>query len=74
MRYSIPKILAIGLASASLLLSSPINAQTDTTEVDNEADSLFQNMTERDIEEAVKVLDSLSQNTDIELVPLPSRN
>lgn len=46
--------------------------ETDTTEVDNEADSLFQNMTERDIEEAVKVLDSLSQNTDIELVPLPS--
>ena len=48
--------------------------ETDTTEVDNEADTLLLNMTDRDIEEAVRVLDSLSQNTDIELVPLPSPN
>ena len=48
--------------------------ETDTTEVDNGADTLLLNMTDRDIEEAVRVLDSLSQNTDIELVPLPSPN
>lgn len=47
---------------------------TDTTRINNEADTLYRNMNEREIEEAVRVLDSLSRNTNIEIVPLPSRN
>tara|TARA_R110000868_G_scaffold145334_5_gene365509 strand:- start:614 stop:2635 length:2022 start_codon:yes stop_codon:yes gene_type:complete len=61
-------------ALEQFLEEQPAQIVRDTTEVDNEADTLLLNMTDRDIEEAVRVLDSLSQNTDIELVPLPSRN
>jgi len=46
----------------------------EVTRINNEADTLYRSMTDRDIEEAVRVLDSLEQETDIELVPLPSRN
>jgi hypothetical protein len=46
----------------------------DTTRINNEADTLYRSMTDREIEEAVRVLDSLSRNTNIELVPLPSPN
>ena len=46
----------------------------DTARINNEADTLYRNMNDREIEEAVRILDSLSQNTNIELVPLPSPN
>ena len=46
----------------------------DTARLNNEADTLYRNMNDREIEEAVRILDSLSQNTNIELVPLPSPN
>lgn len=46
----------------------------DTTRINNEADTLYRNMNESEIEEAVRVLDSLSRNTNIEIVPIPSRN
>jgi hypothetical protein len=52
----------------------PEQTVSDTTEVDNQADTLLQNMTDREIAETARILDSLSQNSGQEITPIPSRN
>jgi hypothetical protein len=57
-----------------LVVEEEQQLQADTTEVDNQADTLFQNMTDKEIAETARILDSLSQNSGQEITPIPSRN
>jgi len=57
-----------------LVVEEEQQLQADTTAVDTEADTLYQNMTDREIAETAKILDSLSQNSGQEITPIPSRN
>jgi hypothetical protein len=60
------------------LNEQPEQFQQDSARLDQEADTLYQNMNDKEIEEANRILDSLqtilNTSSGIEIVPIPSRN